>query len=175
MLRLMLGLILIALPMAELALLIKTGQTIGVWADARAGGGSGHSRRRDPGAPGLERGCGGRSRRWRKAGRRWRRCWTGLFLVLAGALLITPGFLSDALALLLLIPPVRRGVARWGVKQLVTRAHVAVQSGRRQDRTTRLGNRPLPARAKGPVIEGEFERLEEKATRPHRGKDRDRL
>ena len=40
----------------------------------------------------------------------------GVFQVLAGVLLITPGFLSDVLALLLLIPPVRRGLARWCVK-----------------------------------------------------------
>src|SRR5580704_105786 len=31
----------------------------------------------------------------------------GLFLVLAGALLIMPGFITDALGLLLLLPPVR--------------------------------------------------------------------
>jgi UPF0716 protein FxsA len=34
----------------------------------------------------------------------------GVLILLAGALLITPGFLSDALGVLLLLPPVRAGV-----------------------------------------------------------------
>lgn len=37
----------------------------------------------------------------------------GLCLLLAGALLIFPGFLSDALAVLLLIPPVRKLIRRF--------------------------------------------------------------
>jgi UPF0716 protein FxsA len=98
----------------------------------------------------------------------------GVFLVFAGVLLITPGFLSDALALLLLIPPLRRGVARWGVKQLVTRAHVELRAagGKIGDSP---GQPPAAGSGKGPVIEGEFERLDEKATGLPRSKDRDRL
>jgi UPF0716 protein FxsA len=34
----------------------------------------------------------------------------GLLVLLAGALLLTPGFVTDALGLLLLLPPVRAGV-----------------------------------------------------------------
>jgi UPF0716 protein FxsA len=173
MLRLTLGLILIALPMAELALLIKAGQAIGVWttlglvvgavilgAAILAHQGTSVVRRtqhalaqgRPPVAPVLD----------------------GVFLVLAGVLLITPGFLSDVLALLLLIPPVRRGVARWSVKQLAVRAHVQFRAagGKTGDAP---GQPPAAGSGQGPVIEGEFERLEEKATGPHRGKDRDRL
>ena len=170
MLRLTLGLILIALPVVELALLIKTGQTIGLWATLGLVVGAGllgalilaHqglsvlrrtqqslAQGRPPVAPVLD----------------------GVFLLLAGALLITPGFLSDVLALLLLVPAVRRGVARWGVKQLVKRAQV-------QFRATdgRIDGAPgQPPAAKGPVIEGEFERLGDKATGPHRRKDGDRL
>ena len=37
---------------------------------------------------------------------------TGLCLVLAGALLLTPGFLTDAIGLALFAPPVRRMLAR---------------------------------------------------------------
>ncbi len=36
----------------------------------------------------------------------------GLLVLFAGALLLTPGFLSDCLAIALLIPPVRAGVRR---------------------------------------------------------------
>jgi UPF0716 protein FxsA len=163
---------LIALPMAELALLIKAGQAIGVWATLGlvvgavilgaailAHQGTSVVRRmqqalaqgRPPVAPVLD----------------------GVFLVLAGVLLITPGFLSDALALLLLIPPARRGVARWCVKQLVARAHVQLRAGGKIGDVP--GQPPAAGSGQGPVIEGEFERLDEKATGPHRGKDRDRL
>jgi hypothetical protein len=60
------------------------------------------------------------------------------------------------------------------VKQLVTRAHVELRAsgGKLGDAP---GQPPAVGPGQGPVIEGEFERLEEKATRPHRGKDRDRL
>lgn len=37
----------------------------------------------------------------------------GLLLFSAGLLLITPGFLTDAIGLSLLVPPVRNAVARW--------------------------------------------------------------
>ncbi len=37
----------------------------------------------------------------------------GLFLLIAGAFLLTPGFITDALGFLLLIPPLRLLIARW--------------------------------------------------------------
>jgi UPF0716 protein FxsA len=37
----------------------------------------------------------------------------GFLVMLAGALLLTPGFLTDAVAILLLLPPVRAAVRRW--------------------------------------------------------------
>ena len=37
----------------------------------------------------------------------------GIGILVAGILLITPGLLTDALGLLLFIPPVRRGLGRW--------------------------------------------------------------
>lgn len=36
----------------------------------------------------------------------------GVFIMLAGALLLTPGFITDFLGVLLLLPPVRAGVRR---------------------------------------------------------------
>jgi UPF0716 protein FxsA len=36
----------------------------------------------------------------------------GLWILVAGALLVVPGFVTDGLALLLLLPPVRRGASR---------------------------------------------------------------
>ena len=49
----------------------------------------------------------------------------GLLIVVGGALLLTPGFLTDGLGLLLLIPPsralVRRGVERAVARRMATR------------------------------------------------------
>jgi UPF0716 protein FxsA len=42
----------------------------------------------------------------------------GVCVVIAGVLLIIPGFLSDLLALVLLIPPLRRVMGRWLVGRL---------------------------------------------------------
>ncbi len=92
----------------------------------------------------------------------------GAFLVVAGALLITPGLISDTVAILLLIPPVRHLVARWLVYAMVRRAQVRV--GVFQATTEARGPHgpSRPPSGEGPVIEGEFERMDEKATGPHR-------
>jgi len=61
----------------------------------------------------------------------------GAFRVLAGLLLILPGFLTDSLGLLLLIPPLQRAIVRAiGARATVTTAY---------------------ARRDGDVVEGEFE------------------
>ena len=64
----------------------------------------------------------------------------GIFLLVAGAFLLTPGFLTDAIGFGCLVPPLRR-------------AFIIRLIGRRVIRT---GHPPPPRR--GHVIEGEFER-----------------
>lgn len=175
MLRVVLGCVLIALPVLELTLLVKTGQVIGFWATLALVVAAGLL-----GALILSHQGWGVVRRARAAMAQGRppvaAVVDGLFLVLAGALLITPGFLTDVMALLLLIPPVRHSLARWGIRRLVRQAqHVRVNaSGAKIEGEPR----PAPSQAggtEGPVIEGEFERLDEKATGPHRRNDRDRV
>jgi len=39
----------------------------------------------------------------------------GVMILVAGALLLTPGFLTDAVGFLLLVPPIREAVRRWAV------------------------------------------------------------
>ena len=69
------------------------------------------------------------------------------------------------------------GVARWGVKQLVKRAQVQFKApARRIDGRARGRRLAVADRRRGPIIEGEFERLGEQGTTgPHRRKDGDRL
>ena len=48
----------------------------------------------------------------------------GVLILFAGALLITPGFLSDVVGVLLLLPPVRAGLRAGVVRQLRRRAEI---------------------------------------------------
>jgi UPF0716 protein FxsA len=178
--RLLLGLGLIVLPFAELMLIIKTGQIIGFWptlAVLVAGAAIGSAiisrqgltivrrtqeavaRGRPPGGPVLD----------------------GAFTVLAGALLITPGFITDAIALLLLVPPLRRKVARALVRFLIERAQAQVkvyhvrgqdggQGGGQGDSEPAGPAQSAAGQGTGSIIEGEFVRLGES---PQRGEGGD--
>jgi UPF0716 protein FxsA len=170
--RLLLGLAFIALPICELALLIRTGQKIGLWPTlglvvaaaligsaimARQGLTVAHKTQaaiaagQPPVGPVLDGAC----------------------LLMAGALLISPGFITDVFALALLIPPIRHRVARWCVHRLAEQAHGTIQVRETDNRGAR--GPTGPETSGGPVIEGEFERLGEKARTPHPGRDIDRL
>ncbi len=74
----------------------------------------------------------------------------GVVLLFCGALLLTPGFFTDAIGFLLMIPPLRRRLVLW----LVARSLVV--------------NRPPPGdeRRQGPrTIEGEFWREKDRRDR----------
>jgi len=43
----------------------------------------------------------------------------GVALLFAGAVLLTPGFITDALGFSLLIPPVRQAIIAWAIKHVV--------------------------------------------------------
>lgn len=77
----------------------------------------------------------------------------GLFLFVAGALLLTPGFFTDAIGFVLLVPPLRIGIARWIWARIVASDRFTVHtSGGRGG----PGPRPEPGRdGRGPIIEGE--------------------
>lgn len=62
----------------------------------------------------------------------------GSLILVAGALLVTPGFVTDACGALLLVPPVRRGVRAVALRRLRRRL-------RREDVVVRrVGNGPTP-------------------------------
>ncbi len=94
----------------------------------------------------------------------------GGLLFLAGWLLISPGFICDAVGLALLAPPVRLGVAAAirGALWPDMEAEGVQPSARRpgespfaRDGAEAERPRPRGPRGPGPVIDGEFERLDE--------------
>ena len=91
---------------------------------------------------------------------------TGLCLLVAGVLLLTPGFFTDALGFLLFVPPFRK-VARMGVwRWLSRRGHVSMSGGPGPS-----GGHPghPGAGPDGPVIDGDYEEVDP------RSPDRDRI
>jgi UPF0716 protein FxsA len=92
----------------------------------------------------------------------------GLFLMLAGVLLLTPGLITDFFALLLLVPALRRAIARWSVHRLMRHADVRVEVYGDGSRAGAERSRP-PGPGDGPIIEGEFERLGEERRDPRGG------
>lgn len=86
----------------------------------------------------------------------------GLFLLVAGAFLLTPGFITDAIGGVLLVPPFRLAIARFVLRRMLNSGVVgghASRSGTRDDEygpDDRAGRRDLGDN----VIEGEFERVD---------------
>ncbi len=73
----------------------------------------------------------------------------GALILVAGILLLTPGFFTDATGLLLLVPAVRARVIAWGASRLTVRV---ASFGR--------GRAPRPA-GSGDTIEGDYEILDD--------------
>ena len=92
----------------------------------------------------------------------------GFFLAISGAFLLTPGVVTDAIGLLLLVPPVRDAIARWGFGRIVKSANFRVRTyeagQERGEPTGDAGKKPGPPPRKAPgngtVIDGEFEEVE---------------
>lgn len=79
----------------------------------------------------------------------------GAFLLVAGALLLTPGFFTDAIGFILMVPPARTIIGRFIWERLKGRVHVH-HSGMGP-----AGHRPGgPNAGPGPVIDGEAVEVE---------------
>jgi len=74
----------------------------------------------------------------------------GMLLFFAGALLLTPGFFTDGIGFLLMIPPLRKAIALW----LLERSGWIVQIRTQSDQ-------PHSPRDKPHVIEGEYKRRDQ--------------
>ncbi len=92
----------------------------------------------------------------------------GFFLLIAGAFLLTPGVITDTIGFLLLVPPLRHAIAHWSLRTFMNNAHVHVRTttmGGTRQRSSDFGHRPGgdSASSDGPIIEGDFERVDEPA------------
>ena len=123
-------LLFIAVPLAELAVIIQVGQAIGVWwtiglllADSLLGAWL----MRQQGRAAWRRFNGAL-----QVGRvPTREVLDGALVIFGGALLLTPGFITDILGLVLLIPPTRALVRAVAARRLAHR--VVVTTRRRGD------------------------------------------
>src|SRR5215218_11138401 len=122
---LLLVLIFIVLPVAEIYVIIKVGEAIGVWPTVGLlilDGFLGAALLRSQGRAA-----------WRRfndalaAGKvPAREVFDGAMVIFGGAFLITPGFITDFIGLLLLIPPTRAIIRRGVVQRLGRRVAVGV-------------------------------------------------
>ncbi len=82
----------------------------------------------------------------------------GMALAIGGALLITPGFITDSIGFLCLIPVTRRAIIRYIMAR--SNVHIHGQSG---GRGGPQGSQPPPDKKpqQGRIIEGEYERKDD--------------
>src|SRR3954447_26834763 len=126
----------IVVPIAKLAVIIQVGQLIGVWwtialllADSILGSMLMRSQRRL--AWRRFNAAIGEGRRPTGEGL------DGVLVIFGGALLLTPGFITDVFGLLFLIPPTRVLVRGLVVRRAALRVMAAARPGSRSDRRAR--------------------------------------
>ena len=77
----------------------------------------------------------------------------GLALLFAGAVLLTPGFMTDALGFALLVPPIRQAFIRWAADKLL-KGRVHTQSGQSSSvRQAYRANQPNNGVIEGEVVD----------------------
>jgi UPF0716 protein FxsA len=144
----------VAVPMIEIALFIQVGGVIGLWptlAIVLLTAMAGSYLVRSQGAREL-----GRLRQsFSELSDPTEPLANGAMILFAGALLLTPGFFTDACGLALLVPGVRHAVYRW------LRARVAVAS-------FQMGGAQRPTYG-GTTIDGEFQELNDDLPNQPRG------
>lgn len=104
-----------------------------------------------------------------------REVFNGLCLLFAGALLLTPGFVTDGIGFLLFVPPVRSLLMQAAAAFIAARGAIHVQAG--------VGGGPssppfadgFDAPDGGPVIDGEFREVPPGSDEPSKKSDADEI
>jgi UPF0716 protein FxsA len=137
--RLLLIILFIAVPIAELAVIIQVGEAIGVWwtialliVDSVLGAMLMRSQGRLAWRRFTEAVQGGRVPAREVA--------DGVLVIFGGALLLTPGFLSDIVGILFLLPPTRALIRRLFLREAMRRITVSVTGARVPQRNGRRGD-----------------------------------
>lgn len=149
---------LIGVPLVEIAIFIEVGGRIGLTSTVAAvivTAIAGSALLRHQGLATLDRG-----RKSLEAGHfPMAEVFDGLCLMFAGALLLTPGFLTDAVGLLLFVPALRRVLQRWAGRYLVNSGRIHATGfggtqtgGQAWGRDSQAG----PQGETGTVIDGEY-------------------
>lgn len=95
----------------------------------------------------------------------------GMMLAMAGALLLTPGFVTDTLGFIFLTPGLRQQIAVHLVKRFVTNAQSTSHYSHYEFRSGQ-GTTDYSSRSEGnDVIDGEFEQVDEPKAQINRKKD----
>jgi len=81
----------------------------------------------------------------------------GMVLAVGGVLLITPGFLTDTLGLICLLPPTRRLIIRYLLARATMQMHSQFQAGPGYEKHDSSTQSP-PHEHKGRTIEGDYRR-----------------
>jgi len=152
--RFALLLVFIAFPLLEIALLIKVGQTIGVWPTILiliAAAVLGILVVRQQGLSMVSRAFAAMNEGKPPIGP----VFDSFVVIMAGFLLMIPGLLTDVVGLLLLIPPIRRMTIGWVTSGLLVPSAGTPQQTRRGERRT-------------VVIEGAYERLDDAPRKPEK-------
>ena len=166
-------LVFVAIPLLELALLIKLGQWIGFWptlAIVVGTAGLGTFILHRQGFAAFRRGMANISAGTPPV----EPILDASMLMGAGALLLAPGLITDGLGFLLLVPQIRRAVGAWGLRRMLAAGSIHVSTYSAGERpppdekrptgaSPRSGRRPSTS---GPVIDGEFERIDDKVQTP---------
>ncbi len=167
--------LLTALPLLEIFVLVKFGQWAGVWITLAVVIGTAIA-----GVAILQRQGFAMMMRTQEAMMRGEppvgAMLNGGMMVLAGGLLILPGLITDTLGVLLLVPPIRHFVANRMMAGMFAGATIHTEVFESEDVR---GPRPEGGASRnggfhdrrgddvgGPVIEGDFERLDERPVEP---------
>ncbi len=153
---------LVFVPLVEIAVFIEVGDAIGLWSTLAVvvlTAMAGTALLRQQGLRTLRRAQESVARNEPPV----REIFDGLCLLIAGVLLLTPGFVTDALGGLLFVPVFRALLGRFLWRQMLAKGEVWV-NGERVDTSGTRGT--PPEGGSGGLIEGEYEEVEENDDEP---------